>query len=265
VNERALAVAAAAGSHEAFRALVDPLRRELHLFCYRMLGSFHDAEDVVQEAHLKAWRAIGSFDGRAPFRTWMYRVALNTTRDAMRARRRRVLPQDLGAPRNPEEGLGEQRADIDWLEPFYGAGCQDARSLHAVGSVFGRRRPHSLSCRIGRSAQDARCALRASRRCWEDGHSRGVLRSEAGTILLSGAHWPIASFGSPGAHSLSVGTRTLWSSPEIQWMLSPVTSSLPLRRARLRVHRVRSNARRSGPELLRRRQSLWVVHLPAAP
>jgi hypothetical protein len=151
-----------------------------------------------------------------------------------------------------------------WMS-FYGAGCQDARSLHAVGSVFGRRRPHSLSCRIGRSAQDARCALRASRRCWEDGHSRGVLRSEAGTILLSGAHWPIASFGSPGAHSLSVGTRTLWSSPEIQWMLSPVTSSLPLRRARLRVHRVRSNARRSGPELLRRRQSLWVVHLPAAP
>jgi RNA polymerase sigma-70 factor (ECF subfamily) len=118
VNERALAVAAAAGSHEAFRALVDPLRRELHLFCYRMLGSFHDAEDVVQEAHLKAWRAIGSFDGRGPFRTWLYRVALNATRDTMRARRRRVLPQDLGAPRNPEEGLGEQRADIDWLEPY---------------------------------------------------------------------------------------------------------------------------------------------------
>ena len=118
MDEQALAAAAAAGSHEAFCSLVDPLRRELHLFCYRMLGSFHDAEDVVQEAHLKAWRAIGSFDGRAPFRSWMYRVTINATRDAMRAKRRRVLPQDLGMPRSPEEGLGDQRADIDWLEPY---------------------------------------------------------------------------------------------------------------------------------------------------
>jgi RNA polymerase sigma-70 factor (ECF subfamily) len=117
-DESVLVVAAAAGSHDAFRSLVEPIGRELHLFCYRMLGSFEDAEDVLQEAQLKAWRGLDRYDRRASFRTWMYKVVANATFDALRSRRRRVLPQDLGTPRDPALGLGEQRHDVHWLEPY---------------------------------------------------------------------------------------------------------------------------------------------------
>jgi RNA polymerase sigma-70 factor (ECF subfamily) len=116
--ETRLVAAAAAGDHEAFRVLVEPIRRELHLLSYRMLGSFHDAEDVVQDAQLKAWRGLNAYDGRASFRTWMFKVVMNTSLDALRTRRRRVLPQDIGPPREPAQGLGEQRPDIPWLEPY---------------------------------------------------------------------------------------------------------------------------------------------------
>ncbi|HSH44427.1 MAG TPA: sigma-70 family RNA polymerase sigma factor [Longimicrobiales bacterium] len=117
-RESALVAAAAGGSHEAFRRLVEPLGQELHLFCYRMLGSFHDAEDVLQEARLKAWKGLGRFDGRASFRTWMYRIATNAALDALKSRRRRVVPQDLVEARDPSRGLGEPRHDIPWLEPY---------------------------------------------------------------------------------------------------------------------------------------------------
>src|SRR3954468_10486867 len=94
-EEPMLVAAAAAGDQDAFRRLVEPLRRELHLFCYRMLGSFDDAEDVLQEAQLKAWNHLGSFDGRASFRSWMFRIVTNASLDALRSRKRRILPQDL--------------------------------------------------------------------------------------------------------------------------------------------------------------------------
>jgi RNA polymerase sigma-70 factor (ECF subfamily) len=116
--ETRLVAAAAAGDQEAFRMLVEPIRRELHLLSYRMLGSFHDAEDVLQDAQLKAWRGLNAYDGRASFRTWMFKVVMNTTLDALRTRRRRVLPQDIGSARAPAQGLGEQRLDIAWLEPY---------------------------------------------------------------------------------------------------------------------------------------------------
>jgi RNA polymerase sigma-70 factor (ECF subfamily) len=125
-DEGALVGAAAAGSHEAFARLMEPLSRELHLFCYRMLGSFHDAEDVLQDAQLKAWRGLDRYDGRASFRTWIYRVVTNATLDALRSRRRRVLPQDLGTSREPALGLGEPRHDVSWLEPY-----PDARLVSA--------------------------------------------------------------------------------------------------------------------------------------
>jgi RNA polymerase sigma-70 factor, ECF subfamily len=116
--ETGLVGAATAGDDDAFRRLVEPIRAELHLHCYRMLGSFHDAEDVLQEAQLKAWRSLRTFDGRASFRTWMFRVTTNACLDALRTRRRRVLPQDIGDARDPALGLGDQRHDIPWLEPY---------------------------------------------------------------------------------------------------------------------------------------------------
>jgi RNA polymerase sigma-70 factor, ECF subfamily len=117
-GELGLVAAAAGGDEEAFRRLVEPIRSELHLHCYRMTGSFHDAEDVLQDAHLKAWRGLTRYDGRASFRTWMYRVVTNTCLDALRSRGRRVLPRDVCDARDPASGLGAQRHDIHWLEPY---------------------------------------------------------------------------------------------------------------------------------------------------
>ncbi len=89
--------AAVAGDPEAFRGLTDPYARELHLHCYRMLGSFHDAEDAMQETLLRAWRHLATFEGRSSFRAWLYRIATNVCL-RQRARRRTdppVLPQAL--------------------------------------------------------------------------------------------------------------------------------------------------------------------------
>lgn len=102
---------------EEFPQLADPFRRELLAHCYRMLGSVHDAEDLVQETYLRAWRGYAAFEGRSSLRTWLHRIATNTCLDALESRKRRPLPTGLGAPdSHPSEELREQ-TDIPWLEP----------------------------------------------------------------------------------------------------------------------------------------------------
>ena len=86
-------------SEETFLALVQPLRRELIAHCYRMVGSAHDAEDLVRETYLRAWRAFQGFENRSSVRTWMYRIATNTCLTALEGAARRPLPTGLGAPR----------------------------------------------------------------------------------------------------------------------------------------------------------------------
>src|SRR6476469_486117 len=81
---------ARAGDEDAFRELTEPYRRELQLHVYRMVGSVHDAEDLVQETLLAAWRGLEQFEGRASVRAWLYRIATNRSLDALRARRRRT-------------------------------------------------------------------------------------------------------------------------------------------------------------------------------
>ena len=85
--------------------LVERHRRELHVHCYRMLGSFEEAEDPVQETFLRAWRARESFDGGPGFRAWLYRIATNASLDAIRSRSRRVA--SLGS-----------FAEVPWLQPY---------------------------------------------------------------------------------------------------------------------------------------------------
>ncbi|WP_028063273.1 sigma-70 family RNA polymerase sigma factor [Solirubrobacter soli] len=107
---------ARAGDGDAFRALTEPHRHELHVHCYRMLGSLQDAEDALQDTLLAAWRAFAAYKGDASIRTWLYRIATNTCLNARRAASRRP-PQDWNVPGvDPPEptGVGE----VVWLEPY---------------------------------------------------------------------------------------------------------------------------------------------------
>jgi RNA polymerase sigma-70 factor (ECF subfamily) len=98
--------AALAGDQARFGLLVAPHVRELHVHCYRMLGSFHDAEDATQETLLRAWRHLDTFQGRGPLRAWLYRIATTTCLKQLESRRRGRLPA------RPEGG------EVPWLEPY---------------------------------------------------------------------------------------------------------------------------------------------------
>jgi RNA polymerase sigma-70 factor (TIGR02960 family) len=104
-EEHAAVTATKAGDELAFAVLVERHRRELHVHCYRMLGSFDDAEDLVQETFLRAWRKRESFDGSSGFRAWLYRIATNACLDAIRRSSRQV--QSL-----------HSFAEVPWLQPY---------------------------------------------------------------------------------------------------------------------------------------------------
>src|SRR5688572_16708946 len=107
---------ARAGDGEAFREATEAHRRELHAHCYRMLGSFQDAEDALQETFVAAWQGMGGFDGRASIRTWLYRIATNRCLNALRAASRRPAKDwDVPAVEPPEP---TRLGDVVWLEPF---------------------------------------------------------------------------------------------------------------------------------------------------
>jgi RNA polymerase sigma-70 factor (TIGR02960 family) len=107
---------ARAGDGDAFRELTEPHRRELLVHCYRILGSFQDAEDALQDTLLAAWQGFGGFEGRASLRTWLYRIATNRSLNARRAAGRRTTKEWHVAGEQPPEptGLGE----VVWLEPL---------------------------------------------------------------------------------------------------------------------------------------------------
>jgi RNA polymerase sigma-70 factor (ECF subfamily) len=113
-----LVEAARSGDEQAFRALIEPLGRELHAYAYRMLGGFHDADDALQESRLKAWRALGTYEPRASFRAWMYRIVTNTCLDLLKTRPRRWMPQDVCPPVAPGPPASGPRSDVLWLEPY---------------------------------------------------------------------------------------------------------------------------------------------------
>src|SRR5690348_3480965 len=103
---------------EGFDRLVEPFRTELLAHCYRMLGSAHDAEDLVQETYLRAWRAREQYDEtRRSLRTWLYRIATNACLTALQVRGRRPLPSGLVAAADPLGPL-VQREDAVWLQPL---------------------------------------------------------------------------------------------------------------------------------------------------
>jgi RNA polymerase sigma-70 factor (ECF subfamily) len=102
---------------QEFGADVERHRRELQIHCYRMLGSIEDSEDLVQETFLRAWRRRETYEGRATFRAWLYKIATNACLDALKGRPRRVLPADVAAAADPAAGIPES-GEHAWLEPF---------------------------------------------------------------------------------------------------------------------------------------------------
>jgi RNA polymerase sigma-70 factor (TIGR02960 family) len=106
---------AQAGDADAFRDLTEPHRRELQLHCYRILGSLADAEDMLQETLIAAWRGLGQFQGRASLRAWLYRIATNRCLNALRDAGRRI-PTEPVPPFQPPEP--SRRSEVTWLQPY---------------------------------------------------------------------------------------------------------------------------------------------------
>lgn len=113
-----MSITTAAYSREDFAGLTEPFRRELLAHCYRMLGSVHEAEDVVQETYLLAWRGFGGFEGRSSPRTWLYRIATRACLKALERGSRRPLPSGLGGPSDDPGASVEQRLEVPWLQPI---------------------------------------------------------------------------------------------------------------------------------------------------
>ena len=118
VDESTLLPALRAGDELAFQRLTDRYRSELLVHCYRMLGSFHDAEDALQETLLRAWRGLESFQGRSALRPWLYRIATNACLDVIASRRRRALPNATGPAAGAGESLPGPVMEPLWIEPL---------------------------------------------------------------------------------------------------------------------------------------------------
>jgi RNA polymerase sigma-70 factor (ECF subfamily) len=110
------------GDNAAFGRLVEPLRRELHAHCYRLLGSTHDADDALQDALLRAWRGLARFEGRSSLRSWLYTVATRTCLDTVKTRGKRAMPVDLGPSSDRAVLDAGPLTDVAWLGPYPDAG-----------------------------------------------------------------------------------------------------------------------------------------------
>jgi RNA polymerase sigma-70 factor (ECF subfamily) len=119
---------------DVFLADAQQYRRELLAHCYRMTGSLHDAEDLVQETFLRAWKAYDRFEGKSSVRTWLHRIATNTCLTALEGRARRPLPTGLGAPSSDPGDEIAERTEVPWLEPLPDAGEDPGDPSVIVGS-----------------------------------------------------------------------------------------------------------------------------------
>jgi RNA polymerase sigma-70 factor, ECF subfamily len=111
---------AKAGDERVFATLVEPFRRELQLHCYRLLGSMQDAEDLVQETLLAAWRGLDGFEERASLRSWLYRIATNRSLNAIRERGRRPATENIMRPSKTRRAV-----EPSWLEPYADSALPD--------------------------------------------------------------------------------------------------------------------------------------------
>jgi len=133
---------ARAGDGDAFREVTEPYRRELHVHCYRLLGSFQDAEDALQDALLAAWQGLGGFEGRASLRTWLYQIATNRCLNARRSASRRPAKEwNIPGVEPPEP---TRMGEIVWLEPYPDALLEGAIDV-AIGPEARYQQTESIS------------------------------------------------------------------------------------------------------------------------
>lgn len=124
-----------------FAQVAERYRPELRAYCYRMLGSVDECEDLVQDTYLRAWQAYDRFEGRSSVRLWLYKIATNTYLNVLQTRKRRPLPSGLGAPADTAAAtLAPAQADIPWLQPapdslLYGATDDPAVVVSVRSSV----------------------------------------------------------------------------------------------------------------------------------
>jgi RNA polymerase sigma-70 factor (ECF subfamily) len=118
LREDELLASARGGDEQAFRALVETCRAELHAHCYRMLGSLHDADDALQDTLLRAWRGLSRFEGRSAVQSWLYRIATNVCLDAIGRRPKRLLPPDYGPAAVPGIDPGQPLVESVWVDPY---------------------------------------------------------------------------------------------------------------------------------------------------
>jgi len=109
----------------SFEELIAPYRAELHAHCYRMLGSSHDADDALQDALLRAWRALPRFEGRSSLRSWLYRIATNSCLRLIERRPKRVLPINYGPPSDAHDDPAPPLVESVWVEPYPDAGLAE--------------------------------------------------------------------------------------------------------------------------------------------
>jgi RNA polymerase sigma-70 factor (ECF subfamily) len=141
----ALLARASGGDETAFARLIEPYRGELHAHCYRMLASVHDAEDAVQEALLRAWRALPRFQGRSSLRSWLYTIATNTCLDLIGKRPKRMLPIDSGPAADPANGTGRPLAETVWIEPYPDQIAALAEGHASPEAIYDRRESVELA------------------------------------------------------------------------------------------------------------------------
>ena len=130
IEEEFLA-AARLGDAQRFSELAEPYRRELQVHSYRILGSLHEAEDIVQETMLRAWKRLETYEARASFRAWLYKIATHACLDLLDQRRsRRLLPPQSGQADNPRSQIGAPSAEILWLEPIPDEWLEDRSAIN---------------------------------------------------------------------------------------------------------------------------------------
>jgi RNA polymerase sigma-70 factor (ECF subfamily) len=181
-DEQRLLDAARGGDQRAFRRLVELHRAPLLAHCYRMLGSFQDAEDAFQDTLLRAWRGLSGFRRGSPLRPWLYKIATNVCLDVIAKRPKRVLPIDRSPPADVDAGPGTPLVERVWLEPLPdeqlgvedGFAAPEARYeeresvelafIAALQSICRRGSVPCCSCARCSVSQPARWPRRSSRR-----------------------------------------------------------------------------------------------------